>query len=158
MGEEHVMISIDELMTQSPLTMAPEDSLELAGKLMKEHRIRHIPIVDADNKVLGLVTQRDLLAAAVADRFSYTTEDIMRRKVYTVQQQDNLRAAALLMQKHKIGSLLVVDDERLVGIITDSDYVELAVTLLEQLEELDPDELEATEDFDDLDTFAEEGF
>ncbi len=92
------MISIDELMTQSPLTMAPEDSLELAGKLMKEHRIRHIPIVDADNKVLGLVTQRDLLAAAVADRSSYTTEDIMRRKVYTVQQQDNLRAAALLMQ------------------------------------------------------------
>ena len=150
------MISIDELMTRNPLTLGPDDSLEQAGKLMKENRIRHLPIVDEDNMLLGLVTQRDLLAAAVSERVNYSTGDVMRRKVYTVEREDNLRVAALMMQKHKIGSLLVVDEHHLEGIITDTDYVGLAVTLLEQMEELEPGEFDLMSEPDDLDSFAED--
>ncbi len=150
------MISIDELMTRNPLTLGPDDSLEQAGKLMKEHRIRHLPIVDEGNQLLGLVTQRDLLAAAVSERVNYATGDVMRRKVYTVQREDNLRVAALMMQKHKIGSLLVVNEGHLEGIITDTDYVGLAVTLLEQMEELEAGEFDLMSEPDDLDSYAED--
>ena len=150
------MISIEELMTRNPICMREDESLEQAGRLMKERRIRHIPIVDEDQALLGLVTQRDLLAAAVAEQSNYTTGDVMRRQVYTVQEEDNLRAAAVLMQQHKIGSLMVVNDQKLVGVITDTDYVGLAITLLEQMEEIDPIELEVTDDIDDLDVYVEE--
>ena len=57
-----------------------------------------------------------------------------------------MRSAALMLQKHKIGSLPVLQGETLVGIITDSDYVGLAINLLEQMEDIEPD------DFDDYDS------
>lgn len=59
-----------------------------------------------------------------------------------------MRAAGLLMQQHKIGSLPVMDGDKLVGIITDSDYVSLAMNLLEQLDETNPLD---NDDFDELD-------
>ena len=62
--------------------------------------------------------------------------------------EDDMRAAGLLMQQHKIGSLPVMDGDKLVGIITDSDYVSLAMNLLEQLDETNPLD---NDDFDELD-------
>ena len=55
------MMTVDEIMTVDPATLGPDTSLEEAGALMLERRIRHIPIVDKDMSLLGLVTQRDLL-------------------------------------------------------------------------------------------------
>ena len=137
------MLSINEIMTTDLFTLQVQDTLADAALLMREHRIRHVPVVDDSGELLGLITQRDLLAANSAGT---TTGDIMRREIHTVSEADDMRSAALILQKYKIGSLPVTSNGKLVGIITDSDYVGLAINLLEQMEEVEP------EDFDDYDS------
>lgn len=140
------MITIDEFMTPEPYTLRESDSINDAWEVMIGKHIRHIPIVDSDNHVLGLVTQRDVLAATEpgaireAERASHevrsntTLADIMVRDVSVIQQTDSLRRAALYLQSHKYGCLPVVSEDRLVGIITDSDFIDIAINLIEQAE------------------------
>jgi CBS domain-containing membrane protein len=140
------MITVDEFMTADPYTLRETDSLEDARKIMTEKHIRHIPVTDGNNHVLGLVTQRDVLAAtdpALMLKSSAQAEtgasavklaDIMIRDVSVISQHDSLRQAALFLQAHKYGCLPVVSSDKLVGIITDSDFIEIAINLLEQVE------------------------
>jgi len=137
------MLSINEIMTADLFTLQVQDTLADAVQLMREHRIRHVPVVDDSGELLGLITQRDLLTANSA---CTSIDDIMRKEVYTVSEDDDMRSAALILQKYKIGSLPVTSNGKLVGIVTDSDYVGLAINLLEQMEEVEPD------DFDDYDS------
>ena len=146
------MMSINEIMTVNPITLGPNATLDEAGSLMREHRIRHVPIVGEDKELLGLITQRDLLAVGSDQTDSNGVHEIMRRKVYTVSEESDMRSAALMMQEYKIGALPVLRDEKLVGIITDSDYVALAINLLEQLDEFEPEEID---DYDESDLGAE---
>ena len=140
------MTSLREIMTVDLYTLPPDVPVARAGELMREHRIRHIPIVGKGRELLGLVTQRDILAAASSSEELERVSDLMRTRLYTVDAETDMRRAALLMQKHKIGCLPVLEGGKLVGIVTDTDYVALAINLLEQfeLQELDP-----AEDFDD---------
>ncbi len=146
------MMSINEIMTVNPITLGQNATLDEAGSLMREHRIRHVPIVGEDKELLGLITQRDLLAVGSAEADGNVVTEIMRRTVYTVSEESDMRSAALMMQEHKIGALPVLQDKKLVGIITDSDYVALAINLLEQLDEFEPEEID---DYDDLDLGSE---
>ena len=136
------MITVDELMTPDPYTLRETDSIEDAWKIMTEKHVRHIPIVDDDNHVLGLVTQRDVLAASepvsmrdasqASDSIHSQSRlsDIMIHDVKVIHVSNHLRQAALYMQSHKHGCLPVVSDEKLVGIITDSDFVSIAINLI----------------------------
>lgn len=146
------MMSISEIMTVNPITLGQDATLDEAGLLMRKHRIRHVPIVGEDKELLGLITQRDLLAVSSSDADGNVVTEIMRRKVYTVSEESDMRSAALMMQEHKIGALPVLQDNKLVGIITDSDYVALAINLLEQLDEFEPEEID---DYDDRDLASE---
>lgn len=137
------MLSINQIMTTDLFTLRAEDSLADAEQLMREHRIRHVPIVDDADTLIGLITQRDLLAS---ESGSNTVADVMRTEIHTVSESDDMRTAALMLQKYKIGSVPVTSHGKLVGIITDSDYVGLAINLLEQMAEVEPD------DFDDYDS------
>ncbi len=139
------MPTIEEIMTPTPLTLQENASLAEAATMMRENNIRHIPIVADALQLVGLVTQRDLLAAAHGPDQDQTVSSIMRRKVYTVSEKADLRSAALMIQQYKIGALPVVSDDKLIGIITDSDYVGLAINLLEQLIEIEED----VESYDD---------
>ena len=138
------MITVDELMTPHPITLGPKATLDEAAKLMKTHRIRHIPVVNRSGHLTGLLTQRDLMAASRAEDIC-TVREVMRRKLFTTTPETSLRAAALIMEKHKIGSLPVLAGQNLVGIITDSDYVALSITLLEQMEDDETDLLDDRE-------------
>ena len=131
-------------MTSEPYTLSETDSLNDARKIMTEKHIRHIPITDNDGHVLGLVTQRDILAATepgfkvqtkgISCELDIKLADIMIRDVSVIHREDSLRQAALYIQSHKYGCLPVVSDDRLVGIITDSDFIDIAINLLEQAE------------------------
>ena len=149
------MSSIYEIMTPDPITLSPDASLAEAGSIMFEKRIRHIPIVDKDKQLLGLITQRDILAAGASTESAKPIADVMRTSIYTIAEEDDLRSAALKMQKFKIGSLPVLKDERLVGIITDTDYVSLAINLLEQMAEVEPDEFQDYDDDENLSGYME---
>lgn len=152
------MLSVAEIMTAQPYTLGPDDSLAQARKLMAEHHIRHIPIVSGDECLVGVVTQRDVLAAAdsniLPDQPAHEAEEhyvalssIMTSPVQTVDESASLRGTAMHMQKNKLGCLPVVRDDRLVGIITDSDFVAIAINLMEQIETTEPD----FEDYDESD-------
>jgi len=152
------MLTIAEIMTREPYTLGPDDTLATARQLLAEHHIRHIPIVSAEGALLGVVSQRDVLAAgdtSVINRKGEGTREnyvalsaIMSTPVQTADESASLRGAALHLLKNKVGCLPVLRKGKLVGIITDSDFVAIAVNLMEQLEAAEPDE----DDFDSDDT------
>lgn len=150
------MFSIDAVMSTELKTLPPSASLADARELMQEHRIHHLPIVEADNRLVGLLTLTDVLRASDSslrddgDRIRASdigVADVMVTDVATVSREASLRQAALFLEKYRIGCLPIVDGDSLVGIITDSDFVAVAINLLEQIEESEP----VTDDYDDLD-------
>lgn len=157
------MITVDEFMTAEPCALRDTDTINDAEQIMTEKHIRHIPIIDSENHVLGLVTQRDVLAAtglallaseksdSIVAKESIRLSEIMIRNVQVVHPSDSLRQAALYLQAHKYGCLPVVSDDCLVGIVTDSDFIAIAINLLEQAELAeDIVELETEDLMDDI--------
>ncbi len=143
------MFTVKEVMSVRVRTLGPQNSLADAGQLMAKSGIHHIPIVDDAGQLVGLVSHRDMLAASESSLKNDGTsqnaadvliEEFMTRGVTTVDGRANLREAALFLQKHKYGCLPVVTDGKLKGIITDSDFVAVAIDLLEQAEETEPEE------------------
>ena len=132
------MIKVEEFMTSELLTMGESDTVEDARRVMTEKNIRHIPVTDGDGGLLGLVTQRDILAATQPETTQQgggataRLSDIMIKDVSVIHNTDSLRTAAMYMQTHKYGCLPVVSDGHLVGIITDSDFIAIAINLIEQ--------------------------
>ena len=144
------MISIDEIMVTDLVTLTADDSLATAMQVMGEKGIRHLPIVTGDGKLHGLVTQSDVLAASASNLSGQVTErkpseirigEFMTRDVATVDERANLRQAAIFLQRHKYGCLPIVTDGELRGIVTDTDFVGVAINLLEQLELTEPEEI-----------------
>ncbi|MCB1853575.1 MAG: CBS domain-containing protein [Halieaceae bacterium] len=150
------MLTVAEIMTREPYTLGPDDSLASARKLMAEHHIRHIPVLSAEGTLIGVVTQRDVLAAGdstvVSGKADRAGEDyvalsaIMTTPVQTVDENASLRGTAMHLQKNKLGCLPVLRKGKLVGIITDSDFVAIAINLMEQLEQSEPEELDFEDD------------
>ena len=144
------MLTVAEIMTREPYTLGPDDTLATARQLMAEHHIRHVPIVSAAGGLIGLVSQRDVLAAGDTSvlnpegggsRENYVAlSSIMSCPVQSAEESASLRGTALHLQKHKVGCLPVLRKGKLVGIITDSDFVTIAINLMEQLESAEPEE------------------
>ncbi len=140
------MFSIDAIMSTNLVTVPPSSTLAEARSLMQKNGIHHLPVTDA-GALVGLVTLTNVLAATdsfLRDDQSRIHEneimlaDVMVREVATVDINASLRKAALFLEKHKIGCLPVMDDGALVGIITDTDFVAVAINLLELIESTEP--------------------
>jgi len=154
------MLTVAEIMTREPYTLGPDDTLATARQLLAEHHIRHIPIVSADGSLLGVVSQRDVLAAGDttvlnreggSSRENYVAlSSIMSSPVQSVDESASLRGTAMHLQKHKVGCVPVLRKGKLVGIITDSDFVAIAINLMEQLEAAEPEELDFDDEGDDI--------
>ncbi len=141
------MFTLDAIMTTDLITVSLSTSLAEARSLMQDYRIRHLPVTNDGGELVGLLTQSDVLAATDSilrdddNRIrarEILIQDVMVTKVATVDENASLRQAALFLEKHRIGCLPVVSEEKLVGIITDTDFVGVAINLLEQLEEFEP--------------------
>ena len=143
------MIEIANIMSTDLVTVGPADNLEKASEIMRSKRIHHLPVVEDDGGLAGLLTLTDVLAATdsklrteddkIAPGFIMVS-DVMTKDVATVDEQAGLRDAALFLEKHRIGCLPVVSEGQLRGIITDTDFVAVAINLLEQIEETDFDD------------------
>ncbi|WP_116473663.1 CBS domain-containing protein [Zobellella maritima] len=151
---------VSEIMSRQVIGLEPAATLEQARTLMQRRHIRHLPVVE-QQRLLGLVSQRDILAAQESSLESgtngdflnsHTLADIMTRAVTTISPRAGIREAALYLQKHKYGCLPVVDKGKLVGIVTDSDFVAVAINLLEVLDNQLAGEAEIDTDIDDMET------
>ncbi len=146
------MLTIAEIMTTNLQTLGPDDSVAAARDLMAEHNFRHIPIVDNRGKLVGLVSQRDILAASASNLFTESAESsaegyialgaLMTESVQTIDSHATLRGTALYLQQNKLGCLPVVEHGELLGIVTDTDFISVAISLLEQAELDEPDEVD----------------
>ena len=141
------MFSIESVMSKELITALPGESLADARARMQAHQIHHLPIVGDDGQLIGLLTSTNLLAATdsiLRDQENripakeILIEDVMVTDLAIIDEQAGLRQAALFLEKHHIGCLPVVTDGKLKGIITDTDFVAIAINLLEQLEETEP--------------------
>ena len=138
---ETIPKTVGEVMTRQVVTVTEQQTLHDAEVGMKQFHFRHLPVVEGD-KLIGVVTQRDLLHASsswLSDKAEERDEiihklpvaEIMRREVVTVKASDPLLDAARLLWEGKLGCLPVTgDDGALVGMLTEADFVKLAIRML----------------------------
>ena len=136
------MITVSEIMNTEVITLKATDSISIAASVMTENNIRHLPIVDTHNQVIGIISQRDVLRAGELAGENKTSKantisDIMSKDILTIHPKDSLKAAGLTLQKHKYGCLPVIENKLLVGIITDSDFVAVAINLIEKQDDIE---------------------
>lgn len=133
---------VRERMTLHPLTMEPTASITEVHRYMKENNIRHLPIVDKRNRLVGLVTRETLLQAMPSSvttlsiwEMNYAmnkiqVRDVMVKDVITVEEDVSIEKAARTMAENKIGCLPVMRGEALVGIVTDTDMLSTLMELM----------------------------
>ncbi|MBN2140958.1 MAG: CBS domain-containing protein [Desulfovibrionaceae bacterium] len=141
------MIRVRDLMSKKVFTLFETDDLGSARSLMSLQRIRHIPIISEDNHFTGLLTHRDILSATISRLAEVDAEtqeeidagipirEIMRQNVSTIGPDVDIKDAAGILLTNKYGCLPVIEDGLLVGIITEADFLKLAISLMNALEE-----------------------
>ena len=130
---------VRDVMQTKLITASPQTTLPDALKLVAQRRVRHLPVVDSDGALAGIVSDRDLKQAMASPATSLEAhellflldrlrvEQIMTRTVITIGPMSPVEEAARLMVQEKIGALPVMDGGELVGILTETDVLELFV-------------------------------
>ncbi len=140
---------VRDLMSQDVFVLYADDNLLFAEEMMQWKRIRHIPVVDRESNVQGLITHRDILRASIstiaqlsrgerrAAQAGILLRDIMRTRVFTIGPRADIKDAARVMLRQKIGCLLVVQEGQLIGILTEVDFLKYVLDDIATLEESD---------------------
>jgi acetoin utilization protein AcuB len=134
---------VKERMASPAVTVGQDAAFQEALKLMRDHKFRRLPVVDASGKLVGILSERDLLHASPSPATSLSVwevnyllwklkvGDIMTHNVFTISQDAPLEEAAAMMVNYKIGGMPVVDDKRrVVGVITETDIFKAFVEML----------------------------
>ena len=136
----------DKLMTRDPITLSPRATIARAVEEMTGSGIRHLPLVDAHHRLVGVVSERDLMHGSEGG-LDRPLSEIMRTDLKTVSPDTPAHEAAYLLLRHRIGCVPVVEtDGRVVGIVTETDFVRVAYTALGgavPVDELETEEREA---------------
>jgi acetoin utilization protein AcuB len=124
---------IMKYMTPMPHTVGSDISLKKAYELMRENRIRHLP-VQHGGKLLGVLTDRDVkLASSFKGSDEFKVEDVMTPEPYTVHPDSNLDEVVLEMAEHKYGCAVVMQDNgKVVGIFTATDGLRVLGEVIKQ--------------------------
>ena len=129
-------MNVGKRMMRNPVYVDENDSMKKAMDLLKEHEIRHLPVLKDGEKLVGILTERDIKqaspspATALEIREIYYLLDkvkvkqIMTRRPYTISSAAPIEEAALIMREKKIGCLPVIEGGRLVGILTETDILD----------------------------------
>jgi len=129
-------MNVAKRMKRNPVVVDEGDSMKKAMDLLKEHEIRHLPVLRDGERLVGILSERDIKqaspspATALEIREIYYLLDkvkvkqIMTRRPYTVSSSAPIEEAALIIREKKIGCLPVVDEGKLVGILTETDIID----------------------------------
>jgi CBS domain-containing protein len=114
-------MNIRDVMTSNPRTVSPEDTIQNAARIMRDEDTGVVPVVD-NGRAVGVVTDRDIVIRAVADgQLNRAVRDIVSGDVITATPDMSTNEAAELMSEHQVRRLPVVENERLVGIVSIGD-------------------------------------
>ncbi len=132
---------VGKRMKKKVITIRPDDPIRLAMELMYKNRIRQLPVVEG-RKVVGIITDRDLREASASSATSLSVwelnylleqvkvKDVMTHDVITVNPETSVEEAARIINDNKIGGLPVLENDVLVGIITESDLLDLFIAVM----------------------------
>ena len=134
---------IKERMQRNPITVLPDASFYEARAIIRDKGIRHLPVVDKNHHLVGLVTDQDIREAAPSDATSLSVHELHyllgklkvsafmtpKAKLISITPDTIIEKAVQLMHDHKIGCLPILDGEKLLGIITETDILDLFVDL-----------------------------
>jgi acetoin utilization protein AcuB len=138
---------VKDRMTENPVTITEDTSVDKALQLMRENRVRRFPVLNKHGKLVGIISEKDLLYASPSPATSLSIyeipyllskikiSDLMTKDVITVHEDTPLEEAARLMADSKVGGLPVVRDGDLVGIITETDMFKVFLEMLGAREE-----------------------
>jgi acetoin utilization protein AcuB len=133
---------VKDRMTLNPITAQPDTTHKQAAELMREHNVHHLPIMDKNGKLVGIIVEADLLSAQPSPATTLSIyeihsllsklqlKQIMQHPVRTVTPHCPLEEAARIMLNERIGCLPVMENDQLVGIITDTDIFQTFVAVL----------------------------
>ncbi len=157
------MVTVEEIMTRNVLTLQQDESILRGMALMTENNIRHIPIVDKHHHLVGVVSHRDILRAEHSSLQESDSDlrsgiesssigSIMSTNLRTSTPADCLRSVGKILQQGKLGCVPITEEGVLIGIITDTDFVSVALTLIEELENFESagEDEELEQDLDGL--------
>ncbi len=148
------------------VTVPPEEGIEVAFQLMVSNRIRHLPVVE-DDRLVGILSDRDLKSALIHSRKSEAGRDfffippgvavseVMTKDPFSVSPDSDVEEAARLMYRKKIGSLPVVENGRVVGIITESDILAIFIEIMGVIESSSRVDVEMEDKPENLEKAAE---
>ena len=138
MKEHTEAMYVRDVMSREVRTIERNDKLLAADQLIETERVRHLPVVDEQGMVVGILSQRDLFHSGLLRAIGYGThgrerlleglpvKEVMTTEVVTTTADTRIADAAKLMVDRKIGCLPVVEGRTLVGIVTETDFVALA--------------------------------
>jgi acetoin utilization protein AcuB len=124
-----IVILVRDVMTRDVVTIGLETSCDKARRLMDEHRIRHLPVVDG-GRLVGMVSDRDVRSVALHSPGTLA-EKIMTPDPVTITPETRIEHAARLMLERRFGSLPVTDGHALIGIVTYTDLLRAFVQVIE---------------------------
>ena len=134
-------MTVDRRMTRNPITVPPGTAVTEARQIMQREKIHRLPVVDKHHKLVGIVTEKDLLYASPSPATSLdvyevahllsklTVEKVMTRKVITISEDTTVEDAARVMADNNIGGLPILRNGIITGIITESDLFRLFIEL-----------------------------
>jgi acetoin utilization protein AcuB len=135
-------MNVAKRMKRNPVFIDEGASMKCAMDLLKEHEIRHLPVLKGGERLVGILSERDIKqaspspATALEIREIYylldkvTVKQIMTRRPYTVPSSTPIEDAAMIFREKKIGCLPVVDDGKLVGILTETDIIDAFIEVM----------------------------
>jgi len=133
---------VGERMTPRPITVRNDEAISDALSLMREEKVRHLPVLDKSGKLVGIVSEKDLLYASPSPATALSiheltfllskikVQDVMTEKVITAEEDVPLEQVARIMADNKIGCVPVVRDGDLVGIITETDVFKVLLEMM----------------------------
>lgn len=135
---------VRDIMSSQVVSLFAEQTLPLAEDIMRFKHVRHLPVVDDEGRLLGLLSHRDLLRAHVSSLANLSDDarrarladvrvrEVMTRDVWAVRPDTLAQVAGQTLLDHRFGCLPVVDEgRRLVGIVTERDFLRVALAVLE---------------------------
>lgn len=132
---------IERRMTRNPVTIGPDANVVEASELMKKEKVHRLPVLDKDKRLIGVISEKDILFATPSPASSLsihemayllsklTVKKIMTKNPVTIDKHTTVEEAARLMVDQDLSCLPVVDDEKLIGIVSKSDIFKMVLEL-----------------------------